>query len=167
MPTSTALGSPESMSPKAGVTLLPHSEHGQVIATVLEAVGLSVLPLSSLARAMIVALGLPWATHVWLQAVGPEVAGCHVLPPSVDTSTPATTPPASDAVPEMDTRAPSATVAGSVLIVDTGAVWSADWVAATIPAISVAGCAPMSANRLIVACCMFGSGALPAWFSLS
>src|SRR4051794_39231224 len=147
--------------------LLPHSEHGQVIATVLVAVGASVLPLSSVARAMIVALGLPCATQTYVQAVVPDDAGCQVAPPSVDTSTPATTPSASAAVPLMVTRVPSATVAGRALMVDVGAVLSVVSVAATMPAISVDGLAPMSANRLIVACCMFGSAALPAVLSSS
>jgi hypothetical protein len=35
------------------------------------------------------------------------VAGCHVLPPSVEISTPATTPPLSLAVPEIVVVAPS------------------------------------------------------------
>src|SRR5215470_19852646 len=86
------------------------------------------------------------------------VAGCQVVPPSVETSTPATTPPpASAADPLIVTAAPSDSVApedGDV-IVEVGAVVSADAVAAVSPDISVAGCTfPMSANRFTVACCM-------------
>ena len=39
------------------------------------------------------------------------VAGCQVVPPSVETSTPATAPPASVAVPEIVNRVPSAIAA--------------------------------------------------------
>jgi hypothetical protein len=56
------------------------------------------LPLSSVARDLIVTFPLPVADHVSLQVtLAPAgdivVAGCQVEPPSVDTSTPATTPP--------------------------------------------------------------------------
>ena len=83
------------------------------------------------------------------------------MPPSAETSTPATTPPpASVAVPLMVTAEPSEKVApddGDV-IVDVGGVVSVDCVAGASPDISVAGCTlPMSANRFTVACCMAGS----------
>src|SRR5215471_14964099 len=85
------------------------------------------------------------------------VAGCRVVPPSVETSTPATTPPpVSAADPLTVTAAPSDSVApedGDV-IVEVGAVVSVDAVAAVTPDISVVGCTPMSANRFTVACCM-------------
>jgi hypothetical protein len=53
------------------------------------------------------------------------VTGCHVDPPSVDTSTPATTPPPeSVAVPLMVTVAPFAIAAPATgdVMVDVGAV---------------------------------------------
>jgi len=54
------------------------------------------------------------------------VAGCQVVPPSVETSTPATTPPpVSAAVPEIVTCEPSDTVEGT-LSVEVGAVLSVD-----------------------------------------
>lgn len=87
------------------------------------------------------------------------VAGCQVSPPSVDTSTPATRPPTSVAVPLTVTSDPLATeVAGAgEVIVALGAVVSVDAVGRTSPLISVAGCTPMSAKRLTVACCIRGS----------
>src|SRR5450755_4697730 len=91
------------------------------------------------------------------------LAGCQVVPPSVETSTPATTPPpASAAVPVMVTLLPSAMVAPAAgeLIVELGGVVSLDAVVAVNPGSSVAGCAPMSASRLTVACCIFTSGGL-------
>src|SRR6476646_10584217 len=92
----------------AGVTLLPQIEQGQPMVTVLPADGASRLPLSSTARDRIVDVGLPCAAgQVYVQLVVP-VAGCQVVPPSVDTSTPATLPPPESlAVPETVTVAPS------------------------------------------------------------
>jgi hypothetical protein len=81
------------------------------------------------------------------------VAGDQVWPPLVDTSTPATTPPpASVAVPVM-------TPPLFAVIVDVGGVASVGGQVTTRPGIRVAGCAPMSAKRLTVACCVSGSGA--------
>ena len=63
-------------------------------------------------------------------------AGCQVLPPSVDTSTPATTPPpASAAVPEIVTWLPSCSVAPVVgeLITEVGAVVSVEALVGTRP----------------------------------
>ena len=93
------------------------------------------------------------------------VTGCQVLPPSVETSTPATTPPpASAAVPLMVTGAPSEKVApgDGEVIAEVGGVVSVEGVAAVSPAISVAGCALMSARTFTVACCMAGSTGPPA-----
>ncbi len=91
------------------------------------------------------------------------LAGCHVLPPSIDTSMPPTTPPpASVAVPLIVTGVPAVPeppVVG-VTIVDDGAVVSVEAVAVTRPDCSVFGCTPMSAKMLTVACCMLGSGAV-------
>src|ERR671930_1574400 len=87
-PTSTGEASPASGVP--GVTLVPHSEHGQVTLTVTPGPGVCRLPLSSTARHLIVVDGLPWATHVNDQLAVP-VASCQVATPSVGNSTPAST----------------------------------------------------------------------------
>src|SRR4051794_28316508 len=157
MPTST-----EDVSPALGVdgVAAPSSEHGQVTFTPTPADGVSRLPLSSTARVRIVVAGLPCAFHVYVQLDVP-LAGCHVAPPSVETSTPATTPPpVSVAVPEIVVGVPSAMTAPAEgeEIEDVGAEASVDAVVAVRPAMSVAGCACMSASRLTVACCMTGSG---------
>jgi hypothetical protein len=62
VPTVTALGSPESDVP--GVSPAPHSEHGQLTFTVSPADGVSMLPLSSTARDMIVVVGTLRAAQV-------------------------------------------------------------------------------------------------------
>src|SRR5690349_7884217 len=106
-----------------------------------------------------VALGLPCAVHEYVQLVVP-VAGCQVAPLSVDTSTPATTPPVSLAVPVTVTFPPSPTVVeddGEVMV-EVGAVVSVDAVAATSPVSRAHGWAPMSASRLTVAWRMLRSG---------
>src|SRR5215211_4027391 len=160
-PSSTAFGS--AASAVAGVTPDPHIEQGHETFTETPAEGLSLLPLSSTARDLIVVLGLPCATQLYDQLEVP-LAGCQVAPPSVETSTPATTPPpASVAVPEMVTLAPSVRLAPALgeLIVELGAAVSVEAVAGTSPDCSVCGWAPMSANRLTVACFMLGSGGLP------
>ncbi len=92
------------------------------------------------------------------------MAGCQVAPPSADTSTPPTCPPTSLAVPVTVTCVPStgwAPPAGEVMMA-VGGVVSVDAVAGCSPAIRVAGCTPMSANRFTVACCMLASVAGPA-----
>lgn len=89
------------------------------------------------------------------------VASWKVLPPSVETSTEATTPPpVSAAVPVIVIASPLFTVLPEVgeVIVAVGAVWSVVSVAATSPLCRVEGCAPISAIRLTVACCIVGSG---------
>jgi hypothetical protein len=88
-------------------------------------------------------------------------AACQVVPPSVDTSTPATWPPVSAAVPDSTTLVPLVTevLAAGAEMVTVGAVVSVDALAANRPLISVAGCTPMSANRLMTSCCMLGSAA--------
>src|SRR5581483_10215565 len=93
-----------------------------------------------------------------------SVAGCQVVPLSVETSTPATTPPPlSVALPEIVVAVPSGIVAPGAgeAIVEVGAVVSVDLLAGTRPAISELGWAPISASRLTVACSRFGSGGLP------
>src|SRR3954468_9461724 len=92
------------------------------------------------------------------------LAGCQVVPPSVDTSTPATTePPDALALPVTVTLVPSATVApaAGAVMDDVGAVRLVDAVAAVSPARSVAGWAPMSARRLTVAWRMLRSTGPP------
>jgi hypothetical protein len=164
-PTSIAPGSP--LSAFAGVVAVPQIEHGHVTGTVTPAPGTCRLPLSSTARHLIVAAGLPCAIHAYDQLVVPS-ASCHVVPPSVETSTPATTPPpVSAAVPRSVTRSPSPTVAGGSVIAAAGAVLSADGEAATSPGCSVAACAPMSANRLTVAWRMVPSAVACGWKSSS
>src|SRR3954470_24021737 len=78
-------------------------------------------------------------------------------PPSVDTSTPPSTPPAlSLAVPTMFTSALADTLApeaGEVML-ELGGAASLEALAATRPLIRVGGGTPMSANKFIVACCM-------------
>jgi hypothetical protein len=76
------------------------------------------------------------------------------VPPSVETSTPATRPPLSAAVPETVICAPLAAVApvaGEVMFT-VGAAESVEAEAAERVAIRVVGCTPMSANRFRVAC---------------
>jgi hypothetical protein len=85
------------------------------------------------------------------------VAGCQVAPPSTDTSTPATTPAASVAVPDTVTWVPNAMVplTGWAMLT-TGAVWSPDADAATNPACRLVGWTPISASRLMVPCWIAG-----------
>src|SRR4051812_13533975 len=140
--------------------------HGQVCAppteTVTGAEGAPRLALSSVARTRSLAVEPP-ARHEYVHDVVP-LAGCQRVPPSVETSTPATVPPpASDAVPVTVTVLPLGTVdpsAGEV-IVAVGAVWSVVAVAATSPVCRVDGCAFMSASRFTVACCMSRSTGVP------
>src|SRR6185503_2677384 len=96
------------------------------------------------------------------------VAGCHVVPPSTETSMAPTAPPTSAAVPVMTVALCGrlAPAAGAV-IVDVGAVVSVVAVATDSGACRFAGCTFMSANRLTVACCMRWSVGVPArsWFA--
>jgi hypothetical protein len=87
----------------------------------------------------------------------------QVCPPSSETSTPATTPPPSTAVPEMVTvvRAGMLAPEAGCTIEAVGAVTSVDLVAATSPGCMLYGWAPMSANRLTVACCIRASTGVP------
>jgi hypothetical protein len=59
-PTSTELASPESA--EAGV-VPDHSEHEQPTLTVVPVPGVPTLPLSSVARTLMVAVGLPCTVH--------------------------------------------------------------------------------------------------------
>ena len=93
------------------------------------------------------------------------LARCHVVAPSTETSTALTTPPpASAAVPAIVTADSAAMLApvDGLVIVETGADTSVLSVAGNIPGCIDPGWVPMSASRLIVACCMATSGvALP------
>src|SRR5260370_40742624 len=107
----------------------------QPTVTVTPALGLSMLTLSSTALLLIVAEPEPAGVHEKLQFAWP-VAGCHVVPPSTETSTPATTPPpVSAAVPVIDTAVPGGRFepAAGEVIVELGAIASADAVAAVTP----------------------------------
>src|SRR5687767_3322327 len=103
--------------------------HGQVRApTVTEPVASApTLPLSSLARARRVTGPVACGVQVYDQVALP-LAGCQVAPPSVDTSTPPTTPPVSLAVPAMVAAAPTWKVepAGGGVIDALGPVVSVD-----------------------------------------
>src|SRR5215831_708440 len=103
---------------------------------------------------MILKLPVGPGVQLYDQDVVP-VAGCHVAPLSVETSTPATTPPpASDAVPVIVTAVPLVSVVPALgdVIVEVGGVVSVEPVAATRPACLVVAWTPMSASRLRVAC---------------
>src|SRR2546427_2569637 len=142
----------------AGVADRSQMLHGQVKAvtlTLVPALGVSRFPLSSVARLLITA-GPPVDGVQWYVQFPCPVARCHDAPPSTETSTAATMPLASDAVPLITTSAPTMSVdpLTGETIVDVGAVVSVDAVAATRPAVRLPGCTPMSANKLTVACCM-------------
>ena len=173
-PTSTALLSLSDAT--AGVVPLGQMVQGQVwlpvpTVTATPALGDSRLPLSSVARLRSVKLPELPAAQVYVHVPRP-VARCQVVPPSVETSTPPTTPPpVSVAVPDTVTCVPGAIelLAAGEVIVDLGAVASELGVAAVRPVMSVPGWAPMSANRLTVACCMLVlAAALPrSWLASS
>src|SRR3954451_9455701 len=74
--------------------------------------GVSVRAESSVARVLIDTVLLTLGVNVYDHDVVP-VAGCHDVPPSIETSTPPTTPPTSLAVPLIVTGEPTATVAPS------------------------------------------------------
>jgi hypothetical protein len=131
----------------------------------------SIRPLSSTARDLIVYVPDVAGRHVYVQLVVP-VAGFQETPPSTDTSTADTTPPpASVAVPLMVVSLVNGTVAPAAgeVMVDVGAVESVVWAAATSPVIREPGWTPMSARRLTVACWTAASGLLEprSWFPSS
>src|SRR5271169_3859385 len=147
MPRFTELSGP--WSGTAGMEL-PKMVQGQVCVpaptvTVTPADGVSILPLSSVARLRRVAVLLPEAVQVKVQLPSP-VAGCQVAPLSVDTSTPATTPPTSVAVPWIVTLVPVGTAAPATgeVMMETGGVVSVEAVALVRPVCNVTGCTPIS-----------------------
>ena len=91
------------------------------------------------------------------------VASRQVAPPSNETSTPATRPPESVAVPAIVTGWPVWTVVpvAGLVIVAVGRTVSVLAVANVSPDWMVPGCAPMSAKRFTVACCMRTSSTPP------
>src|SRR5439155_26001038 len=168
-PTSTELVSPELAT--AGVVVPSQMLHGQVTLTTIPPPGVSRLPLSSIAR-LLITLDPGLDGIQWYVQLAPPVARCHDVPPSTETSTPATMPSVSDAVPLITTSVWPRNVdpLTGEPIVDVGAWLSVDTVAATRPPVRVAGCTPMSANRLTVACRMsvFAAGPpVPSWFASS
>src|SRR3981081_275096 len=108
MPTSMAW--PSFAEGFAGTAFAGKSVHGQARGLTVTPTlddGLSRLPLSSTARLRIVVAPETPGVHEYVQLAAP-VALCQVVPPSVETSTPATTPPVSLAVPETVTAVPLA-----------------------------------------------------------
>src|SRR5262249_792702 len=128
------------------------------IVTLTPADGFSRLPLSSTARLRSTADPAAPVDHPY-DHVGVPDAGCPVGPPSPETPTPATTPPESAAVPETVTVvfAPTFPPDTGEEITDDGATVSVDALAGTRPPCRAAGCTPISASKLTVACCKFGS----------
>src|SRR5207244_387983 len=94
--------------------------------------------------------------HVYVQLSRPA-AGCHVAPPSMETSTPPIAPVTmelrSDAVPVIVTGTPlvATNPAAGDVTADTGAIVSSDASAATRSDCRAPGCTPMSASRFTVA----------------
>jgi hypothetical protein len=108
--------------------------------TVTPLLGVSRFPLSSTARLIRVVVPTVVGVHVALQGERP-VAGCHVLPPSPENSTPPTAPPESVAVPVTVIEPPVWIVEldeGEV-IVETGGVVSVEALAETSPGCNVEG----------------------------
>ncbi len=158
-PTSIAVA-----SASAGLagTALPKIVHGQVRASTIseDVTGLLNLALSSVARTLSAkvpgAFGVNAYDQVTLDAAAANCAGCQLDPPSVDTSTPATTPPpASVAVPVTVYGCPTTPCAVEVTRT-AGASVSVLAEAVTRPLIRLFGRTPMSANRFTVACCIAG-----------
>ena len=159
----TSMGLASLMAAAAGTTEACQIDAGKprrTPVTVTPGPGTSTLTLSSTARERMVSGPSAVGRNVKLQAVVPA-ARRQVAPPSTDTSTAATTPSASAAVPVTVSGVPtgtSAPVAGHVTT-DVGGVWSADVDGYTRFDCSVAGSAPMSASTLAVACCIRACGA--------
>src|SRR5262249_2200626 len=112
---------------------------------------ISRLPLSS--TALTQGLTLAGTTlvcdQVVVAAARVSVVPCHLCPPSKETSTAATTPPVSEATP---VKRPVDRLSCVISLV--GGVSSVDAEADARPGIREPGCTCMSANKLIVACCI-------------
>src|SRR5438128_10517469 len=126
--------------------------------------GCSRFPLSSAARLMIVVDPLVAAVQAKVQLSRP-VAGFQVIPPSTETSTAATRPPpVSAAVPVTVIDVPTGKLwplTGNVTV-EVGGARSVEGLAGNKPDCGVAGSAPMSANKLTVACFISGLALGPA-----
>src|SRR5947208_10240872 len=110
-PTSTRFVSEATPSGTAlGLQMVAVVAVGAGTVTVTPADGVSMLPLSSTARLFSVTKPVTSGVQLYVQLSRP-LAGCQVTPPSVDTSTPPTTPPASVAVPLTITLTPLCSVA--------------------------------------------------------
>ena len=149
-----------------GTALAGQMVHGHVrppTVTLTPGDGAPMFALSSVARARSVAVPALLGVQVYVHELVP-VARCQVAPLSVETSTPATTPPpVSVAVPDTVTALPTLVLepfAGAVMLA-VGGVVSVDLLAATRPVCRVAGWTPMSASRLTVACWMSWSTGVP------
>src|SRR6266700_908121 len=157
-PSSTGESGPASAVPgkaEQPQKLLPAEQFAPATDTLIPVEGNSRFPLSSTARLRMVNDPFCPGCQEYVQFSRP-LAGCHVVPPSTETSTPPTTPPPiSVAVPEMLTVLDCIVEPplGEV-IVELGAVASVDAEAATRPVCRVAGRAPRSANKFTVACCI-------------
>src|SRR3989442_1544018 len=138
-PSSTAFGS--EMLGRRGVVVPSQMLQGHVTLTVIPAPGVSRLPLSSIAR-LLITFDAALDGIQWYVQLAPPVVRCHVVPPSTETSTPATMPSVSDAVPLITTSVWPRTVdpLTGEPIVDVGAWLSVDTVASTRPPVRVAGC---------------------------
>src|SRR6266852_4717883 len=139
-PSSTELSGPLSAMPGAADDAQIVKLDGCDTVTVVPALGVSRLPLSSTARLLIVTV--------------PELAGVQA---NVQLSRPPTTPPpVSVAVPLMVTAVPCWKVAPATgeVIDEVGGRLSVEAEAATRPACSVAGWTPISASKFTVACCI-------------
>src|SRR5215470_136575 len=125
-PSSRALASPASAT--GGVAVVGfHRLHGQVRVTVTPDEGTSMLPLSSMPRLLIVMAPMP-VTGSTIDQLSRPFARCHVAPLSIDTSTTATRPELSVAVPLIVRLEPvtSDVPAAGAVITDTGATRSVD-----------------------------------------
>src|SRR5215467_7518987 len=169
-PSSTPCGS--LFDATSGVAVLSQMLHGHTryTVTVTPVDGCSMLPLSSVALLRIVIVPTAVGVQVYVQLPVPD-AGCHVAPSRETSTAPTTPPPASLAVPLIVMGTPNSITAPGTgdVIVDVGAVVSLDAVALTTPGMRLPGCAPMSAKRLTVACCIATSGVdgPPSWLPSS
>src|SRR3954468_24704382 len=142
--------------------------HGQLLAatvTVMLLMAVWMLPLSSVARLWISAGPMADGIQSNVQFDCP-CAGRQVAPPSNETSTPATAPPVSNAVPRSVSRVPTRAAAVGAVTDEDGGVVSSLATAGCSPGCSEPALTPMSASRFTVAWRMRGSGVeLPdVWF---
>ena len=166
-PTSIAFRS--SPPPGGGTVAGPQMPHGHVLTGTLTLMpaptGVSMFPLSSVARLLISTVpGGPWRPHVRpVRAAGRAMPRRAAVYRNLDAS--------DNAAAEVRRRAADDDVVSLLAtsirptgetIVELGAAESADAVAAISADCSVAGCAPMSANRFTVACCIARSGTCAA-----